>query len=297
MGSIAGLDVDRDGSSMWVFERCGRNTCKGSDLPTIFKLDASGNVVKNFGGGMFTFPHGVDIDPDGNLWVTDARDGHQVVKFSPEGKILMRLGKAGVAGNGPDTFNQPSDVVIAPNGDIFVADGHDSTTNGQKIDSNARVVRFSKDGKFIKTWGKKGSGPGEFDSPHTIAMDSSGRVFVGDRGNERIQIFDQDGKFIAEWRQFGIPNGLYIDKNDTIYVADSHSNAKRNPGFKRGVRIGSAKDGRVTGFIALNDPDPENHGNAGLEGVAVDGRGNLYTGHELAADREDRTALKKHVRK
>ena len=140
--------------------------------------------------------------------------GHQVFKFSPDGKVLMTLGKAGVAGNGPDEFNAPSAVLVAPNGDIFVADGHGRETN-------ARIVKFSKDGKFIKTWGKKGSAPGEFDIPHALAIDSQGRLFVGDRQNNRIQIFDQDGKFLDQWTQFSRPSGIFIDKHDVIYVADS----------------------------------------------------------------------------
>ena len=140
---------------------------------------------------MFIFPHGATVDRDGNLWVTDARGengiGHQVFKFSPDGKVLMTLGKAGVSGSTPDLFDQPTDVVVAPNGDIFVTDSH---RNGK----NNRIVRFTKDGKYIKEWGKKGSGRGEISEPHTIAMDSRGRLFVGDRENNRIQIFDQDGR-------------------------------------------------------------------------------------------------------
>jgi DNA-binding beta-propeller fold protein YncE len=249
-GQTIGVDVDPDGKSIWVFERCGGTTCDGSPVAPILKIDASGNVVKSFGADMFVFPHGLYVDRDGNVWVTDGRGkggkGHQVFKFGPDGNVLMTLGKAGVTGDGPDTFNSPSDVLVAPNGDIFVADGHGG-------DTNARIVKFDKDGKFIKSWGKKGAGPGEFNVPHTLAMDSSGRLFVGDRANSRIQIFDQDGKFLAEWKQFGRPSGVFIDKGDMIYVADSESNNTQNPGFKRGLRIGSAKDGKVTTLI----PDPQ----------------------------------------
>jgi sugar lactone lactonase YvrE len=196
----------------------------------------------------------------------------------------MTLGKAGVAGEGPDTFNQPSDVAIAPNGDIFVADGHGGNTN-------ARIVKFSKDGKFIKTWGKKGSAPGEFDVPHALAFDSRGRLFVGDRANNRIQIFDQDGNFLEQWTQFGRPSGLFIDKNDILYVADSESNTMRHPGWKRGMRVGSAKDGSVTAFIPDPEPDPDHSATSAAEGVAADAMGNIY-GAEVGPK-----GIKKYVKK
>jgi sugar lactone lactonase YvrE len=290
-GQTISIDVDLDGKGIWVFERCGGTACDGSNVAPILKIDASGNVVKSFGAGMFIFPHGLHVDRDGHVWVTDGRGkggkGHQVFKFSPDGKVLMTLGKAGVTGDGPDTFNSPSDVLVAPNGDIFVADGHGG-------DTNARIVKFAKDGTFIKAWGKKGSGPGEFNVPHRLALDSSGRLFVADRSNSRIQIFDQDGKFLAEWKQFGRPSGVFIDKNDTIYVADSESNNAQNPGFKRGLRIGSAKDGTVTALIP--DPLPVKEGTgpgtgSAAEGVAADADGNVY-GAEVDARR-----LMRYVRK
>ena len=273
IGSTAAMAVDPDGTSIWTFDRCGDNWCVGSDFAPIQKFDASGNLVTSFGANMFNRPHGIHIDPDGNVWVTDfegpdgvdrRRDGkgHQVFKFSPEGDLLMTLGKAGVAGDGTDEFNKPSSVLVAPNGDIFVGDGHAG-------DSNARIVKFSSDGTFIKTWGRRGTGPGEFETPHTMAMDSEGRLFVGDRRNGRIQIFDQDGNFINEFNQFGQPAGMYIDGNDMLYVADSSSNPD-NPGWREGIRIGSAKDGIVTTFIA----DPE--GDGSQEGVVVDANGVIY---------------------
>jgi len=181
----------------------------------------------------------------------------------------MTLGKAGVAGDGPDEFNAPSAVLVAPNGDVFVADGHGGNTN-------ARIVKFSPDGRFIKAWGKKGSAPGEFDTPHTLAMDSRGRLFVGDRQNNRIQIFDQDGNFIDQLFQFSRPSGVFIDASDTIYVADSESESasKNHDGWKRGIRIGKIADGAVTAFIP--DPAEKATTTSSAEGVAVDKSGNIF---------------------
>jgi streptogramin lyase len=271
MGSTAAIDIDRDGRSVWVFERCGGASqalaCASSNLAPVLKFDPSGRLATSFGAGMFVSPHGIHVDRQGNIWLADGAGkegkGYQVFKFSPEGKVLMTLGRAGVAGEGQDTFNPPSDILVAPSGDVFVADGHGGNTN-------ARVVKFSKDGTFIKAWGRKGSGHGEFDTPHSLAMDSSGRLFVADRGNSRIQIFDQGGTFLEEWRQFGRPSGLFIDRNDVLYAADTQSDDKTNPGYKRGIRIGSAKDGKVTALVS--DPDPDGTG----EGVAADIDGNVY---------------------
>jgi DNA-binding beta-propeller fold protein YncE len=255
------IQVQPDGQgNLWVFHR--------SD-PPILEFDASGKLLRSFGSGMFVQAHGLTVDRKGFLWVTDAQGkpgkGQQVFKMSPDGKVVMTLGKAGVAGSGPETFNGPSGVAIAPNGDIFVADGHGG-------DTNARVVKFSKDGKFIKEWGKKGSGPGEFDTLHSIVMDSKGRLFIADRGNNRIQIFDQNGKFLDEWKQFGRPSGLFITKDDTLYSVDSQSDEKTNPGVKRGIRIGSAKDGSVKAFIPDTSADPTI---ALAEGVSADAGGDV----------------------
>jgi DNA-binding beta-propeller fold protein YncE len=186
-GSTSGVDIDPDGTSVRVAERCGAFAPParykpgqpfardGSSLDPILKFDASGRLVKSFGAGMFILPHGLHVDHAGNIWVTDnlgrTGEGQQVIKFSSDGKVLMTLGKAGVAGSGPDEFNAPSAVYVAPSGDIFVADGHGGNTN-------ARIVKFSQDGKFIKAWDTEGSAPGEFDVPHTLAMDSRGRLLL-----------------------------------------------------------------------------------------------------------------------
>lgn len=274
-GSTSAIDVDRNGN-VWVFERCGANTCAASTLAPVLEFDSSGRLIQSFGAGLFVFPHAIHVDREGNVFVADAdgKDGkgHIVTKFSPDGKLLMTLGRPGVAGETNDTFNRPSAVVTASNGDIYVADGHGGS-------SNARIVKFSKQGKFIKAWGRKGTGPGEFGELHAIAIDSSGRVFVGDRGNNRIQIFDQDGRFLGEWRQFGRPSAIYIDANDTLYVADHQSSAKVNPGFRRGIRIGSARDGVVRTMVPGSGPEPDKEHVP--EGIAVDARGNIY-GAEVA---------------
>jgi hypothetical protein len=294
-GSTSGVDIDADGTSVWVAERCGafappslmkRGTpfaCDGSSLPPILKFDLSGKLVKSFGAGLLLFPHGIHVDREGNVWVTDGlgKDGkgHQVFKFSPEGKVLLTLGKAGVAGGGPDEFNAPSAVIVAPNGDIFVGDGHGR-------DTNARIVKFTKDGKFVKAWGKKGSAAGEIDIPHALAMDSRGRLFLGDRQNNRIQIFDLD-----QWFQFSRPSGVFIDKNDMIYVADSESESvsKNHDGWKRGIRVGRVSDGAVTAFIP--DPVEKTTGTSAAEGVAADANGNIF-GAEVGPKR-----LMKYVKK
>ena len=318
-GSTSAVEIDKDGRSIWVAERCGANSCldratgQMSNMPSILKFDASGKLVASFGQGLLVFPHGIYVDRDGNLWVTDGQDdapalpaapqpaqapagaaatrsgplpgstrGHQVFKFSPQGKLLMTLGKAGGAA-APNFFYQPDDVLVAPNGDIFVSEGHGG--------ANSRVLKFSRDGKFIMSFGSKGSAPTEMDQPHALAMDSRGRLFVGDRANNRIQIYDQSGKLLDTWTQFSRPSGLYIDKQDMIYVADSESESvsRNHDGWKRGIRIGSVKDGKVLYFIP--DPVEKATGTSAAEGVAVDAQGNVY-GAEVGP-----RAVKKYVRK
>lgn len=275
-GSTSAVYTAPDGNNIWVAERCGENTCVGhEDLDNIFLFTPEGELLRSFGAGIFVWPHGIHVDFDGNVWVTDARGegnrGHQVHKFSPDGELLMSLGKAGVAGDGNDEFNQPSDVLVAANGDIFVADGHQS-------DGNNRIVKFNSDGDFIMTWGATGKEDGEFRDPHALAMDSTGRLFVGDRGNSRLQIFDQDGNHIETWTQFGRPSGLFIDDHDILYAADSESNTTwgMNRGYARGIYIGSAFDGWVTMHIPDPNQDPDNASTTAAEGVAVDAEGNIY---------------------
>jgi DNA-binding beta-propeller fold protein YncE len=273
IGSVSGIDSAADGT-LWIAERCAANDCStNADLAPIFHADASGKVVASFGAGRFAFPHGIYVDPQGNIWVTDARAGngrgHQVTKFGADGTVLLTLGEAGVAGKDAAHFDGPTDVVVAANGDVFVSDGHE-------VASNNRILKFARDGKLLKQWGGSGSGPGQFLVPHALALDSQGRLFVADRDNNRIQIFDQEGKFLAEWTQFGRPSGIYIAKDDTLYVSDNQSNDERHPGWKRGIWIGSARDGKVAAFIPDPEFDPTRAQETGAHGLAADAAGNIY---------------------
>lgn len=276
-GAVSAIFPAPDGRSMWIAERCGTNLCVESDADPVLRFDLDGNLLTSFGAGLIAWPHGMFVEPDGSIWVADAVGyapvpegwGHVIYKFSPEGEILMTLGERGVAGDGPDHFNKPSDILVAPDGHIFVADGHDAGGNN-------RIVKLSPAGEFVLEWGEMGEGPGQFRDPHALAMDSRGRLFVGDRGNSRIQIFDQDGNHLETWTQFGRPSGLFIDANDVLYSTDSESNTRRNPGVQRGIYIGSALTGEVTTFLLDPEPDPDNSGTSGAEGIAVDALGNLY---------------------
>jgi DNA-binding beta-propeller fold protein YncE len=188
--------------------------------------------------------------------------------------VLLTIGKPGVAGHPPDALTEPTAIAVAPNGDIFISEGHSGQPPGAKPDTVARISRFTKEGKFIKSFGRFGSGPLEFSTPHDIVL-HGGRLYVADRGNNRVQIVDPEGKFIAEWKQFGRPSGIAIHE-DMIYVADSESNSSgRNPGWLRGIRIGALKDGKV--FYRIADP-LELPGTSAAEGVAVDAKGNVYGG-------------------
>jgi len=282
--AVTAVEPGPDGN-LYVMHRCFENICAGRPEDPIVKYDGTGRPLASWGAGLFIYPHGFHVDHEGNVWATDAGGeggiGHQVLKFSPDGELLMALGKPGVAGEGPDVFNEPTDVLVAPGGELFVTEGHGAGNN--------RVVKLTAGGEFIMAWGGTGTGPGEFDRPHAIALDSRGRLFVADRSNNRIQIFDQEGRYLDEWRQFGRPSGIYITADDTIYVADSESWGPDNPGWKKGIRIGSAVDGSVAYFI--EDIESMTDAHSGAEGVGVDADGNVYG----AVVR--RRMLEKHVRR
>lgn len=341
-GSTSAVDIDKDGRTIWVAERCQANGCwdaeKGvmSELDPVLKFDNNGTLLLSFGKGMMVFPHGIHVDADGNVWVTDGQDnlprrrpgqpadaplpappatvvGHQVFKFSPDGKLLLALGKPGGNQPGqpvdPGSFYQPNDVITYPNGDILVAEGH-----GNAAPSRARLIRFDKDGKFLREFGSMGSAvQGEFMQPHGLAFDSKGRLFVADRSNDRIQILDAETyRTLDTWYQFSRLSGIFIDKNDVLYGADSESGSVNPPhgAWMRGMRIGSIADGKVTAFIpdptsigekfsmvdgkpvmTKADGSPGSRGTLAAEGVAVDADGNIY-GAEVGP-----RAVKKYVKK
>jgi DNA-binding beta-propeller fold protein YncE len=262
---------------------------RGAANPPILEFNAAGKLLKSFGAGLFAYPHGFTLDGEGNLWATDVNDeetvlgmparnaqgvrmGQEVLKLSPQGKVLLSLGKEGVAGAGAEGFDRPTSVAVAPNGDVFVADGHDPNRHNA-----ARVVKFSKDGRFVKEWGRKGSAPGEFDEPHDIFVGGSrGWVYVADRKNNRIQVFDQEGRFQAAWKQFGQPSSVFVGSDDTIYVGGSFPDAAAKKGELRGITIGNAIDGSLQAFI----PDPADLDKVirgtSASGIAADRAGSVY---------------------
>ena len=260
-GQVISVEIDGEGNLI-AFQRCGSNTCVGSSSPPLLKFGPSGEHLMSWGENMMVWPHGLYVDADSNIWVTDGRHegemGEVIHKFSTDGELLMTIGTPGVSGNGAYTFNGISDIVVADNGDIFVVDGH----------FNNRVAKYSNDGEYLMSWGQPGDGPGEFNQPHSIALDSKGRVFVADRLNNRVQIFDQDGNFIDSWTQFGRPSGIFISNDDQLFVADSQSEADINPGFEMGIYYGSAVDGTLEGYI----------GDILTESVVEDEDGNLFSG-------------------
>jgi DNA-binding beta-propeller fold protein YncE len=287
-GRVSGVYIDPNRSDVWVFERCGGDNCIASQDPTVLRFSSAGHLLASFGADMFLRPHGMYVDGDGNVWVTDGRiargpeleanpdaasKGNQVVKFSPTGEVLLVIGTPGKEGAPPEALTEPNDVIVAPNGEILVSEGHGS-------DGPGRISRFAADGSYLGSFGGPGSGPGQFAVPHAMALDSQGRLFVADRGNSRIQIFDSSYEFVAEWKQFGRPNDVFIDEDDTMYVVDSESGDERNPGVRRGIYIGSARDGTVHTFVEPHASDRESDGGHGTmgEGVTVDRAGNIYVG-------------------
>jgi sugar lactone lactonase YvrE len=304
-GEVIRVHIAPNGN-IWVFHRCfndkptGDATClnRGEANPPILEFSPAGRLLRHFGVGLFAHPHGFTVDRNGNLWTTDSNAeeailgmpatnaqgvaiGQTVLKISPEGKVLMTLGRPGVGGVGPDVFDRPTGVAIANNGDIFVSDGHSPNKS-----NSARIVKFTKDGKFIKTWGRLGSEPGNFREPHDLYVGGSkGYVYVADRQNNRVQVFDQDGTFIAAWKHFGQPSSVHVDTHDNIYVgatfesvAPGQTALRPTPGSNdRAIVIGDA----ITGALKYLIPDPGDMSTmtdtgTSASGIAVDNQGNIY---------------------
>ena len=286
-GSTAGIDIGPDGH-IWAYDRCGGLALAGgceenSDRDPIFKFNQdSGEMMTSFGAGLFVLPHGLHVDREGNVWVTDSQGnesgtkGHQVIKFSPDGEVLLRLGTAGQPGSGPGQLNEPCDVITAPNGDIFVADGHSGQSPDPPPGATGRILKFDSEGNFITSWGEIGFRPGQFRTPHALEFDSEGRLYVADRGNHRIQIFSQDGELLDTHLQYSRVSGLFITDDDTLYAIDSESDAARHPGWRTGVRIGPAGEDRLAAFVPPHAHDTRVLQGVAGEGVAVDADGNIY---------------------
>ena len=286
----AGIGIIPDGKGgIWALHR---------SEPPIIKVDSDGNVVQSWGNNMFASPHGFCRDRDGNFWAGDGgpfndppaaqlaeikAKSFRIHKFSPEGKLLLTIGKGGVSQAGTDTFVMPASCVSMPNGNIMWGDGHVPRPSYAQKDGD-RLVEITRDGKFVKSYGKQGNAPGDLWGPHALAYDSQGRLFVADRSNNRIQVFDKDMKFVDDWRHFSRPSGVWILRDDTIIVSDSESryegfnpseytaraagDGRRNPGWQNGIRVGSAKDGSLKWFIPGTQP----------EGLAADEAGNIFGG-------------------
>ncbi|MEW6320359.1 MAG: hypothetical protein AB1635_04650 [Acidobacteriota bacterium] len=296
-GSVSAVHVDIDGRHLWAGDRCGANSCAGSDVNPIVKLDPDGKTVASFGAGQILWPHGMEVDRQGSVWIADARSasadelkrfpnaagkGHTVMKFSPQGKLLLTIGTPGEAGDPPTKLTEPSAVLVAPDGSVFIAEAHQAQFLDQEgPGAIGRISKWSADGTFITSFGSWGYGPGQFRGPHSLAMDSKGRLFVADRGNRRIQIFDQSGKHLDTWYQFSRISGLVIDANDVLYAIDSESDDNYNPGWRKGLRVGSAATGEVWFFVPEHvSKQASGMGGYGAmgEGVAVDAQGNVYAG-------------------
>jgi streptogramin lyase len=301
LGVVSGVIPDPDGRHLWILDRCGGNQCAGTDLDPILKLDLEGNLVDSFGAGLFAFPHGFYLDDDGFLWVTEGGShgddraalgeemgmGHQVLKLTKEGEVVMRLGEAGVWGEDESHFNGPAGVAVSPTGDIWIADGHRGGNN--------RLVRYASDGTFISAVGggvgSESKEAARFSDPHDVKVDSRGRVYVADRGNSRIQVFDPNGNLLYIWTHYGKPSGLFIDRDDILYAGDGLSGMPRtgapdpwrsNFGWEKGIRIGDLKTEQawVVHFVPQGDEDV----GAGIEFLGVDFAGNIYAG-EVSRER------------
>ena len=205
---------------------------------SIMEFDKGGNLVRSWGDGVFVRPHGLKFDAEGNLWAVDDQ-GHMVVKMDAQGRVRMVLGRKNTKGETKDTFNRPTDIAFAPNGDIYISDGY----------GNSRVVKYTRDGQYVTTWGKKGAGEGEFNLPHSVAVDKQGRVYVGDRDNHRMQVFDANGKFITQWKHVGSPWGIVITPDESLFMCDGYNNRILKLNLKGEVLGVLSGPGKLPGLI------------------------------------------------
>jgi peptidylamidoglycolate lyase len=226
MGHVTGVDIGSH-NRVFVFHRADRFERMSEPVArtTLLCIDgASGETLWSWGDGLFLLPHGLTIDHEDNIWVTDC--GHRLMKFSPGGELLLTIGDAEVSGCDERHFYWPTAIAVAPSGDFYVADGY----------GNSRVAKFAADGSFLFDWGIKGSEPGQFDTPHGITLDAAGHVYVADRGNARIQIFDPNGTFLGQWKNRDIcrPWGVYFGPDGYFYVADG---GEYEPDLKRSSQV------------------------------------------------------------
>jgi DNA-binding beta-propeller fold protein YncE len=242
-GLVTAVATDKN-DNLYIFHRGGR---------PVAIFDKAGKFLRSWGKDEVETAHGLRIDHEGNVWTTDL-DRHQVIKHDPNGKVLLTLGKAYSEGNTPDKFDMPADVAIAPNGDIYVADGY----------GNSRVVKFNKDGKYLKEWGKPGKGPGEFDLVHAIVLDAKGHVYVADRENDRIQVFDADGRFLEQWRGIGAPYGLFLQGGQRMLVTDGRGDQVRLLDLTGKVLGRFGHEGKAPGEFLM------------AHGICADSRGVIY---------------------
>jgi DNA-binding beta-propeller fold protein YncE len=247
-GECSSVSVDNK-DNVWVYNRSKR---------PVIELDKDGNVLQSWGEDVMTGPHGIKVDADGFVWTVD-RTGQVVFKLTPLGRVLMTIGRVGypLDNNSKDGFHDPTAIAFAPNGDMYVSDGY----------VNSRVIKFNKDGDYLLHWGKKGTGDGEFDLPHDVALDSRGQVYVADRGNKRVQIFDANGKFLRKWTDVGTPWGFhYVAKENVLYMCDASNS--------RVVKL--SLDGQVLGVLGSFGRVQGKFGPAGPHHMAVDSTGAIY---------------------
>lgn len=269
LGQCVGVGVDSR-SNVFVFHHSGREWTTPFPRdpiarPTVSLIEGrTGKLLAAWGAGLFIMPHGLTVDAQDNVWVTDV-GRHQVLKFTHDGRLLLALGERGRPGSDRTHFNRPTDVAVLSDGSCYVSDGYE----------NSRVVRFNAEGRHEFEWGTAGSGPGQFDLPHGIAVDRGGRVFVCDRSNDRLQVFDPRGRFLAEWKgpQLGRPYGVSVSAEGHVFVIDGGEHDDDDPPAQKPGRSAAVEldaEGRVL----------DRFGSSGV------GPGQFEVGHDIAVARD-----------